>query len=123
MAQQFIVLCPLTFGCYMKQAHRNNQHTSCMHPCGLTQTHLCDPPHPQVKFDQKFDPGYQGAYGIVCEVESHPFEVDTMLFMDWRDDHTQPFADMKASNEALPTFLYAMPFSKNKCVGDASAEC
>lgn len=30
----------------------------------------------------------QGAYGIVAEVESHPFELDTMLFMDWRDDHT-----------------------------------
>jgi Lycopene cyclase protein len=32
---------------------------------------------------------YQGAYGIVVEVESHPFPLDTMLFMDWRDDHTQ----------------------------------
>ncbi len=30
----------------------------------------------------------QGAYGIIIEVESHPFELDTMLFMDWRDDHT-----------------------------------
>ena len=30
----------------------------------------------------------QGAYGIIVEVESHPFELDTMLFMDWRDDHT-----------------------------------
>ena len=42
-----------------------------------------------VKFDQKFDPGYQAAYGMMVEVESHPFELDTMLFMDWRDDHTK----------------------------------
>lgn len=69
-----------------------------------------------VQFDQKFDPGYQGAYGIVAEVESHPFDVDTMLFMDWRDDHThQPGLEaMRASNEKLPTFLYAMPFTPTK---------
>lgn len=42
-----------------------------------------------VNFDQKFDPGYQAAYGMMIEVESHPFELDTMLFMDWRDDHTK----------------------------------
>ena len=42
-----------------------------------------------VTFDEKFDPGYQAAYGMMIEVESHPFELDTMLFMDWRDDHTQ----------------------------------
>lgn len=34
-----------------------------------------------VEFDRKFDPGYQGAYGIIAEVESHPFDLDTMLFM------------------------------------------
>ncbi len=42
-----------------------------------------------VTFDEKFDPGYQAAYGMMIEVESHPFELDTMLFMDWRDDHTK----------------------------------
>ena len=26
----------------------------------------------------------QAAYGIMCEVESHPFPLDEMLFMDWR---------------------------------------
>lgn len=64
-----------------------------------------------VEFDAKFDPGYQGAYGIMCEVESHPFDLDTMLFMDWRDDHTSGDAAMRDSNSKLPTFLYAMPFS------------
>ena len=42
--------------------------------------------------------GYQGAYGIVVEVESHPFDCDTMLFMDWRDDHLDPLPEVKARN-------------------------
>lgn len=67
-----------------------------------------------VEYDKEFDPGYQGAYGIIAEVESHPFELDTMLFMDWRDDHTKPQSSMFQSNEKLPTFLYAMPFSKTR---------
>uniref|UniRef100_A0A7R9VJC8 lycopene beta-cyclase n=2 Tax=Chlamydomonas euryale TaxID=1486919 RepID=A0A7R9VJC8_9CHLO len=37
-----------------------------------------------------------------------------MLFMDWRDGHTAGRPEMKAANEKLPTFLYAMPFSKTK---------
>ena len=67
-----------------------------------------------VQYDQTFDPGYQGAYGITIEVESHPFDVDAMLFMDWRDDHLANDPEMKARNAALPTFLYAMPFSPTK---------
>ncbi|EFJ41647.1 hypothetical protein VOLCADRAFT_107605 [Volvox carteri f. nagariensis] len=69
-----------------------------------------------VEYDKKFDPGFQGAYGIVAEVESHPFDIDTMLFMDWRDEHTHGpgLEAMRAANEKLPTFLYAMPFTKNK---------
>lgn len=42
--------------------------------------------------------GYQGAYGIVVEVESHPFDCGTMLFMDWRDDHLDASPDIKARN-------------------------
>ncbi len=56
----------------------------------------------------------QGAYGIIAEVESHPFDMETMLFMDWRDGHTQGNEAMRASNDKTPTFLYAMPFTKNK---------
>lgn len=37
-----------------------------------------------------------------------------MLFMDWRDDHTIGHPEMRAANKKLPTFLYAMPFSKTK---------
>lgn len=51
------------------------------------------------------------------EVEGHPFDVDTMLFMDWRDDHLADLPEVKARNDKLPTFLYAMPFSKNKVGG------
>ncbi len=36
----------------------------------------------------------KGAYGIMAEVESHPFDLDTMLFMDWRDDFTSGDDDM-----------------------------
>nr|WJE87832.1 lycopene beta-cyclase [Chlorella sorokiniana] len=67
-----------------------------------------------VEYDKPFNPGYQGAYGITVEVESHPFDCGTMLFMDWRDDHLDASPDVKARNEKLPTFLYAMPFSPTK---------
>jgi hypothetical protein len=67
-----------------------------------------------VKFDKKFDPGFQGAYGIIAEVESHPFDLKTMLFMDWRDEHTFHDPAMRAANTKLPTFLYAMPFSPTR---------
>ena len=40
--------------------------------------------------------------------------MDTMLFMDWRDDHLAGLPDIKARNNRLPTFLYAMPFTKTK---------
>lgn len=51
-----------------------------------------------VKYDGKYDPGYQGAYGITVNVESHPFDVDKMLFMDWRDDHLDGYPKLKESN-------------------------
>jgi lycopene beta-cyclase len=37
-----------------------------------------------VRFDTGFTPGYQAAYGILAEVEEHPFPLNEMLFMDWR---------------------------------------
>ncbi|KAG0631980.1 hypothetical protein M758_1G295900 [Ceratodon purpureus] len=66
-----------------------------------------------VKYDRPFNPGYQIAYGIVAEVDSHPFDVDKMLFMDWRDSHLEGDKQLKEGNLKLPTFLYAMPFSAN----------
>eukprot|EP00897_Mesotaenium_endlicherianum_P000322 jgi/Mesen1/10290/ME000079S09707 len=67
-----------------------------------------------VKYDQPFNPGYQAAWGIMAEVESHPFDLDKMLFMDWRDSHLENSPVLKKRNEEIPTFLYAMPFSATK---------
>jgi len=66
-----------------------------------------------VEFERDFTPGYQAAFGIVCEtVEPHGFPLDEMLFMDWRDAHLD--SKFKAMNDEHPTFLYAMPFGPNK---------
>ena len=66
-----------------------------------------------VEFERDFTPGYQAAFGIVCETtEPHGFPLDEMLFMDWRDAHLD--AKLKAMNDEHPTFLYAMPFGPNK---------
>jgi lycopene beta-cyclase len=56
-------------------------------------------------------------------VESHPFDLDTMLFMDWRDDHLAQLPEIKARNDKLPTFLYAMPFSKTKVRRAVCGDC
>lgn len=40
----------------------------------------------------------QAAYGIIAEVDSHPLDLDTVLFMDWRDDHFDGMPDMQAAN-------------------------
>ena len=47
-------------------------------------------------------------------VESHPFDTDKMLFMDWRDNYCRDKSAMRESNNKYPTFLYAMPFSENR---------
>ncbi|GAB4843916.1 Lycopene beta cyclase, chloroplastic [Ancistrocladus abbreviatus] len=67
-----------------------------------------------VQYDQPYNPGYQVAYGILAEVEEHPFELDKMLFMDWRDSHLDGNKAVKERNSKIPTFLYAMPFSPNR---------
>ncbi|KAG0452107.1 hypothetical protein HPP92_025864 [Vanilla planifolia] len=67
-----------------------------------------------VRYDKPYNPGYQVAYGILAEVEEHPFELDKMLFMDWRDSHLDSKLKLKLRNAATPTFLYAMPFSSER---------
>ncbi|KAJ8648766.1 hypothetical protein MRB53_001789 [Persea americana] len=67
-----------------------------------------------VQYDKPYNPGYQVAYGILAEVEEHPFELDNMVFMDWRDSHLNNNKELKERNGKIPTFLYAMPFSKNR---------
>ncbi|KAL9232622.1 hypothetical protein vseg_007711 [Gypsophila vaccaria] len=67
-----------------------------------------------VEYDKPYNPGYQVAYGIVAEVEEHPFDVDKMVFMDWRDSHLDSDPELKERNKKIPTFLYAMPFSSDR---------
>ncbi|MQL83686.1 hypothetical protein Taro_016189 [Colocasia esculenta] len=67
-----------------------------------------------VQYDKPYNPGYQVAYGILAEVAEHPFDLDKMLFMDWRDSHLDGKKKLKERNSRIPTFLYAMPFSSNR---------
>ncbi|KAF8086250.1 hypothetical protein N665_0630s0001 [Sinapis alba] len=67
-----------------------------------------------VQYDKPYNPGYQVAYGIIAEVDGHPFDVDKMVFMDWRDRHLDLCPELKERNSKIPTFLYAMPFSSNR---------
>ncbi|XP_030453081.2 lycopene beta cyclase, chloroplastic/chromoplastic [Syzygium oleosum] len=67
-----------------------------------------------VQYEKPYNPGYQVAYGILAEVEEHPFDVDKMVFMDWRDSHLKGDMELKERNSKIPTFLYAMPFSSNR---------
>ncbi|CAI9109160.1 OLC1v1008927C1 [Oldenlandia corymbosa var. corymbosa] len=67
-----------------------------------------------VQYDKPYNPGYQVAYGILAEVEEHPFDVNKMVFMDWRDSHLSNNVALKERNERIPTFLYAMPFSSDR---------
>ncbi|CAN4118499.1 unnamed protein product [Withania somnifera] len=65
-------------------------------------------------YDKPYSPGYEAAYGILAEVEEHPFDKSKMLFMDWRDSHLNNNMELKERNRKVPTFLYAMPFSLNR---------
>uniref|UniRef100_A0A0E0JWM8 lycopene beta-cyclase n=1 Tax=Oryza punctata TaxID=4537 RepID=A0A0E0JWM8_ORYPU len=67
-----------------------------------------------VQYDKPYNPGYQVAYGILAEVDGHPFDIDKMLFMDWRDSHLPEGSEIKERNRRIPTFLYAMPFSPTR---------
>lgn len=67
-----------------------------------------------VQYDKPYNPGYQVAYGILAEVDEHPFDLDKMLFMDWRESHLPEGSEIKERNRRVPTFLYAMPFSPTR---------
>lgn len=67
-----------------------------------------------VKFDEPHEPGFQVAYGIEAEVSKHPFPLDEMLLMDFRDSHMEENVQDKTQSLMFPTFLYAMPLSSNR---------
>ena len=66
-----------------------------------------------VQYDKPYNPGYRMAYGILAEVEEHPFDVDKMVFIDQRDSNLNNNVELKERNCRIPTFLYAIPFSSN----------
>ncbi|KAI3706501.1 hypothetical protein L6452_24289 [Arctium lappa] len=66
-----------------------------------------------VEYDKPRNHGYQIAHGILAEVDQHPFDLDKMLLMDWRDSHLGNEPSLRVSNSRFPTFLYAMPFDSN----------
>ncbi|XAR60160.1 Neoxanthin synthase [Bertholletia excelsa] len=66
-----------------------------------------------IDYDKPRNHGYQIAHGILAEVDSHPFDLDKMVLMDWRDSHLGNEPDLRLRNSRLPTFLYAMPFDQN----------
>ncbi|KAJ8767877.1 hypothetical protein K2173_020817 [Erythroxylum novogranatense] len=66
-----------------------------------------------IEYDKPRNHGYQIAHGILAEVDSHPFDLDKMVLMDWRDSHMGNEPYLRASNSRIPTFLYAMPFDQN----------
>ncbi|XP_022973132.1 capsanthin/capsorubin synthase, chromoplastic-like [Cucurbita maxima] len=57
--------------------------------------------------------GFQIAHGILAEVEQHPFDLNKMVLMDWRDTHLGNEPYLRQDNKKSPTFLYAMPFDPN----------
>ncbi|KAK6163568.1 hypothetical protein DH2020_000432 [Rehmannia glutinosa] len=66
-----------------------------------------------LEFDKPRNNGLQIAHGILAEVDSHPFDLDKMHLMDWRDSHLSNEPGLRASNSKLPTFLYVMTFDSN----------
>ncbi|KAA8549903.1 hypothetical protein F0562_001587 [Nyssa sinensis] len=66
-----------------------------------------------IEYDKPRNHGYQIAHGILAEVDSHPYDLDKMVLMDWRDTHLGNEPYLRASNSRFPTFMYAMPFDSN----------
>ncbi|KAJ6755499.1 UBIQUINONE BIOSYNTHESIS MONOOXYGENASE COQ6 MITOCHONDRIAL [Salix purpurea] len=62
------------------------------------------------EYDKPRNNGYQIAHGILAEVDHHPFDLDKMVLMDWRDSHMGNEPCLRANNSKVSTFLYAMPF-------------
>ncbi|KAH0659592.1 hypothetical protein KY289_028340 [Solanum tuberosum] len=66
-----------------------------------------------IEYDKPRNHGYQIAHGVLVEVDNHPFDLDKMVLMDWRDSHLGNEPYLRVNNSKEPTFLYAMPFDKN----------
>jgi lycopene cyclase-like protein len=58
-----------------------------------------------------FDPGFQVTYGALLEVEAHPFDLDKLVLMDYRDACGAGDVEAARRNERFPSFMYVMPLS------------
>ncbi|XP_043722021.1 lycopene beta cyclase, chloroplastic/chromoplastic-like [Telopea speciosissima] len=67
-----------------------------------------------VQYDKPYNPGFQVGYGILAEVEEHPFDLDKIVLLDCRDSHLTNKKELRENNSRIPTFLFAMPFSSNR---------
>jgi lycopene beta-cyclase len=69
-----------------------------------------------VKFTEPHHPSYQAAYGIEALVESHPFPLDEMILMDYREPSSIQRLPKgpDSSYYSVPTFLYAMPMASDR---------
>ena len=60
-----------------------------------------------IKYNKPRNHGYQIGYGILAEVDGHPFYINEIVLMDLRlHFENEPY--LRASNSIIPTFLYAM---------------
>ncbi|OIV89518.1 hypothetical protein TanjilG_20329 [Lupinus angustifolius] len=68
-----------------------------------------------IEYDKvrKRNHGYQISHGILAEVDDHPFDLDKMVLMDWRDSHLGNEPYLRVNNSRCTTFLYAVPFDSN----------
>lgn len=63
---------------------------------------------------RSLDPGaaaptaFQAAYGILAEVDHHPWAEGEMRLMDFSSDHLSP-----TERDGVPSFLYALPLASN----------
>lgn len=59
------------------------------------------------------------------DVESHPFALDTMLFMDWRDDYAASDPQMQAANRCAtrPPFLVPRALSRFQLQAAKRSSC
>lgn len=61
--------------------------------------------HSLIKTLKKEADAFQNVYGILACVDSHPYNLESMILMDFRSEHLE--------KNVPPTFLYAMPWEKD----------
>ncbi|KAL2903440.1 Lycopene beta cyclase chloroplastic/chromoplastic [Bienertia sinuspersici] len=58
-----------------------------------------------VQYDKPYNPGYQVAYGILAEVEGHPFDLDKMIFLEETSLVARPGVPMEEIQQRMEARL------------------